>query len=155
MARVTTGKSKTASRSAMGRVSSATSRTSPRSAPQSRALAKVAAGAASTSKEELRARVEKLERANATLRIKNKELRLAYVEAAETVDALTIRLANSERRGERQARPDAPASAGATRDGGRSARAKKKATTVEAETETDAALEATASDWASAEHAEA
>lgn len=54
-----------------------------------------------TSKEELRARVEKLERANSTLRVKNKELRLAYVEAAEKVDALTTQLEAAERRAAR------------------------------------------------------
>lgn len=64
--------------------------------------AKQAVTASGNSKEELRARIEKLERANSTLRQKNKELRFAYVEAAERVDQLTVRLESVESRHGRQ-----------------------------------------------------
>jgi hypothetical protein len=63
---------------------------------------KVPAMAGSATKEELRARVEKLERANAMLRKKNKELRSVALETAEQVDALTLQLAKSDRQGGRQ-----------------------------------------------------
>lgn len=72
---------------------------SSKSAPARRTTATPAVSA--TSKEELRARIEKLERANSTLRVKNKELRLAYVETAEKVDALTTQLEAAERRAAR------------------------------------------------------
>jgi hypothetical protein len=84
------------------------------------------AAAASASKEELRARVEKLERANATLRIKNKELRIVAVEAAEQVDALTVQLANSERRAGRQARQEATAETLDSREIAGTGRGKRK-----------------------------
>jgi hypothetical protein len=92
-----------------------------------RSLAKAPAVTASVSKEELRARVEKLERANATLRVKNKELRIVAVEAAEQVDALTLQLANSERRAGRSMRHEAPADAVETREIVRAGRGKRKA----------------------------
>lgn len=69
------------------------------------------------SKEELKLRVEKLERANATLRVKNKELRVAYVEAAEQLDSLTLRLQSMERRAERQARQEEGGQAPGARGG--------------------------------------
>lgn len=64
------------------------------------------------SKDDLRARIEKLERANSTLRAKNKELRLAHVEASEQLDELTLRLEAAERRAGRQARTEAETPAG-------------------------------------------
>jgi hypothetical protein len=64
--------------------------------------AKVPAMAGSATKEELRARVEKLERANVTLRKKNKELRSVALETAKQVDGLTLQLAKSERQDGRQ-----------------------------------------------------
>lgn len=73
----------------------------PKAAGKSRSAA--AKPVAPLGKEELRARIEKLERANSTLRMKNKELRLAYVEAAEKVDALTVQLEAAERRAGRAA----------------------------------------------------
>jgi hypothetical protein len=76
---------------------------------------KTAAASAAASKEELRARIEKLERANATLRVKNKELRVAFVESSEQVDSLTLRIESLERRAQRQARQDAGAPAGSGR----------------------------------------
>jgi hypothetical protein len=93
---------------------------------------RAAVATGSTSKEELRSRVEKLERANATLRVKNKELRIVAVEAAEQVDMLTLQLANMERRAGRQARHEAPAEALETRDMLRPGRAKRKARSVAA-----------------------
>ena len=81
---------------------------------------------ASASKEELRSRVEKLERANATLRVKNKELRTIAVDAAEQVDSLTVQLASSERRMGRQARHEAPAETLETREIVRPGRGKRK-----------------------------
>ncbi|MCB8876748.1 hypothetical protein [Acidisoma silvae] len=72
------------------------------------ASVKLAAASPAASKDELRARIEKLERANATLRFKNKDLRLSYVEASEQVDALTVKLESLERRAERQSRQDVP-----------------------------------------------
>ncbi|MCB8880287.1 hypothetical protein ACELLULO517_08590 [Acidisoma cellulosilytica] len=76
-----------------------------------KASAKLAAASSAASKEELRARIEKLERANATLRFKNKDLRLAHVEASEQVDALTMKIESLERRAERQSRQDLPKTA--------------------------------------------
>jgi DNA repair exonuclease SbcCD nuclease subunit len=67
---------------------------------------KIAAASPAASKDELRARIEKLERANATLRTKNKDLRLAHVEVSEQVEALTLKLESLERRAERQARQE-------------------------------------------------
>lgn len=69
-----------------------------------RSAAKTPAAASAVSKDDLRARIEKLERANATLRAKNKDLRLANVEAAEQLDELTVRLEAAERRAGRQVR---------------------------------------------------
>jgi hypothetical protein len=122
MARATLSKAKPVGRPPSGRSTAARM-----SAVKQRAVPKVAALTAAASKEELRARVEKLERANATLRVKNKELRIAAVEAAEQVDALTLQLANSERRAARQTRHDTPAEAPETRDIGRSGRGRRKA----------------------------
>ncbi len=122
MARATTGKSKSPGRPSSGR--SAGAKAGPGRAG---AASKAAPAAASASKDELRARVEKLERANATLRVKNKELRVVAVEAAEQVDALTVQLANSERRAGRNARHEAPAEAVATREIVRPARGRRKA----------------------------
>jgi hypothetical protein len=96
------------------------------SVAKQRPAPKVAATTASASKDELRARVEKLERANATLRVKNKELRTVAVEAAEQVDALTLQLANSERRAGRQGRHEASGEAVDTRDIMRPSRGKRK-----------------------------
>jgi hypothetical protein len=122
MARATTARTKSLGRPSSGRaVSVKTSAAKQRGAPKAQATA------ASASKEELRARVEKLERANATLRVKNKELRIVAVEAAEQVDALTVQLANSERRAGRQTRHEAPAEAVETREILRPARGKRKA----------------------------
>ena len=70
------------------------------------AVKRAAATTPAASKEDLRLRVEKLERANAMLRVKNKELRMAYVAAAEQADQLTIKLESAERRAERRARQD-------------------------------------------------
>jgi hypothetical protein len=111
MARAATTKTKTVGRPPSGRGNPAKA-----GALKQRGAPKVVAVTAAASKEELRARVEKLERANATLRVKNKELRIVAVEAAEQVDALTLQLANSERRAGRQARHEAPAEAVATRE---------------------------------------
>ncbi len=77
-----------------------------------RAPVKTAASSPAASKDDLRARVEKLERANATLRTKNKDLRLAHVAAAEQVEALTLKLESLERRAERQARQETSKTAG-------------------------------------------
>jgi hypothetical protein len=120
MARATIDKPKSVGRPRSGRSTAPNSRVAPARA------AKIAAAALPTSKEELRARVEKLERANATLRVKNKELRLVAVQAAEQVDALTLQLASSERRAVRQGRHEAPAEAVATREITRPTRAKRK-----------------------------
>jgi hypothetical protein len=127
----------------------------PRTAP-ARVVAKAPAAAAPSSKEELRARVEKLERANATLRVKNKELRLVAVEAAEQVDALTLQLASSERRAVRQGRHEAPAEAVATREITRPTRAKRKARAASSEDDVheDNGRDSQ-TDWNAADHAEA
>jgi hypothetical protein len=128
MARATIAKTKSVGRPPSGRSTAAkTTALKPRGAPKAPAMT------ASASKEELRARVEKLERANATLRVKNKELRIVAVEAAEQVDALTQQLANSERRAGRQARHEAPAEAVETREILRPARGKRKARAAAAE----------------------
>lgn len=107
MARATSDRIKSRGRPAAGR-SAAVAKTR---ATGVRAAAKAPTSSAAASKDELRARVEKLERANATLRAKNKELRLVAVESAEQVDALTVRLANTERGLSRQNRHEAPAQA--------------------------------------------
>ena len=78
-----------------------------------------------STKEELRLRVEKLERANAMLRVKNKELRMAYVTAAEQADQLTIKLESAERRAERRARQEGAQEQSPSR-GGRVAAARAK-----------------------------
>ena len=112
MARMTLARTNSAGRPSSGRGAAAKSNSArQRNAPK---VPAVVTGAAS--KEELRARVEKLERANATLRVKNKELRIVAVEAAEQVDVLTMQLANSERRAGRQARHESPAEAVETRE---------------------------------------
>jgi hypothetical protein len=82
-----------------------------------RPAAKQAAPISAVSKDDLRARIEKLERANSTLRAKNKELRLAHVEAAEQLDELTLRLEAAERRVGRQARGESETPAGRGRGG--------------------------------------
>jgi hypothetical protein len=65
----------------------------------------------SATKEALRSRVEKLERANAILRQKNLELRSAGLETAKQVDALTLQLAKSDRQGGRRTEQKASAEA--------------------------------------------
>jgi hypothetical protein len=127
MARATLNKAKAAGRHASGRATATKI-----SVVKQRAAAKLPVATGSTSKEELRSRVEKLERANATLRVKNKELRIVAVEAAEQVDMLTLQLANMERRAGRQTRHEAPAEALETRDMVRPGRAKRKARSVAA-----------------------
>jgi hypothetical protein len=122
MARATMSKSKPPGRPPSGRSAGAKA-----GLGRAGGVSKAAPAAAASSKEELRARVEKLERANATLRVKNKELRVVAVEAAEQVDALTVQLANSERRAGRNARHEAPAEAVATREIVRPARGKRRA----------------------------
>ncbi|GAB0116393.1 hypothetical protein [Acidisoma sp. 7E03] len=110
MARVTTPRAKSLARSQAAK----TARAKPAPAASApRGAAKAGSAKASAprraavkptpvaSKEDLRARIEKLERANSTLRMKNKDLRLAYVEAAEKVDALTMQLETLERRAAR------------------------------------------------------
>ena len=93
---------------------------------------KVFATPASANKEELRARVEKLERANATLCVKNKELRSVAAEAAGQVTALTVQLASSERRASRQTQHEAPAETSEAREP-RPRRSKRTARDVAAE----------------------
>jgi hypothetical protein len=128
MARATITKAKPVGRPPSGRaIAVKTGAVKQRGAP------KMLAMTAAASKEELRARVEKLERANATLRVKNKELRIIAVEAAEQVDALTVQLQNSERRAGRQARHEAPAEAVETREILRPARGKRKVRAVAGE----------------------
>jgi hypothetical protein len=128
MVRATIAKTRTVGRPPSGRaVAAKTGAVKQRGAP------KILAMTASASKEELRARVEKLERANATLRVKNKELRIVAVEAAEQVDALTLQLANSERRAGRQTRHEAPAEAVETREILRPTRGRRKARGAAAE----------------------
>jgi vancomycin resistance protein YoaR len=100
---------------------------------------KMAAASAKASKEDLRARIEKLERANATLRVKNKELRLAHVESSEQVDALTLKIESLERRVQRQTRQDAVTVGGGRR--GRSSSAGTRARGREAVSDSEAAAE--------------
>jgi hypothetical protein len=122
MARATFAKTKSVGRPSAGRATAAKL-----NSVKQRAVPKVpAVTAASASKDELRARVEKLERANATLRIKNKELRIVAAEAAEQVDALTVQLAHSERRAGRHSRLEVPAEALDTREILRGGRGKRK-----------------------------
>jgi hypothetical protein len=92
-----------------------------------REAAKVPAMAGPASKEELRAKVEKLERANAILRKKNKELRNVALETAEQVDGLTLQLAKSERQGGQQAGGKASADASEARGGAPARRGRRKA----------------------------
>jgi hypothetical protein len=101
--------------------------------------------------------VEKLERANATLRVKNKELRLVAVEAAEQLDALTLQLASSERRAVRQGRHEAPAEAVATREITRPTRAKRnaRARASEDHVHEDNGRGDGQTDWGNADQAEA
>jgi septal ring factor EnvC (AmiA/AmiB activator) len=94
MARATTGAAKAVKRSAAGLL---------------RGTAKTTAKVLPTSKEELRARVEKLERANANLRIKNKEFRRIAEEAAERLEALQTQLEANERKVARQLKRDGSA----------------------------------------------
>jgi hypothetical protein len=152
MARATSARTKRVGRPSSGR-SAATKTTTAKQRP----APKVPVVTASASKEELRARVEKLERANATLRVKNKELRIVAVEAAEQVDALTLQLANSERRAGRQARHEAPADAVETREIVRASRGKRKTRGAAGDDGGDD--EHVSGDkraaWASHEHAEA
>jgi hypothetical protein len=122
MARAAIGKVKSVGRPPSGRSMSV------KGGPvKQRGAAKAVPITASASKEELRARVEKLERANATLRVKNKELRIVAVESAEQVDALTLQLASSERRAGRNGRHEEPAEALTTREIVRAGRGKRKA----------------------------
>lgn len=114
MAIATTGRTKTRGRPVTG----ATKATVRKQGP-AKAKGASEAGSAATKREELRARIEKLERANSTLRVKNKELRMAYVEAAETIDSLTLRLQSLERKAERQARTEVSNEAAAPRRGRR------------------------------------
>ena len=152
MARATMAKAKSNGRSSTGRPVTAR----PVAAKQRVPASKVPAVTASASKEELRARVEKLERANATLRVKNKELRIVAVEAAEQVDALTMQLANSERRGGRQSRHEAPAEAVDTREIMRPGRGKRKARSAEENGHDDEEMGGeTHTAWGAHDHAEA
>jgi hypothetical protein len=142
----------------VGRPSSGRSAATKMTAAKQRPAPKVPVVTASASKEELRARVEKLERANATLRVKNKELRIVAVEAAEQVDALTLQLANSERRAGRQARHEAPAEAVETREILRPGRGKRKTRGAAANDSGDddhGVGGDTRSVWAAHDHAEA
>jgi hypothetical protein len=154
MARATSDTPKSVGRPRIGRLNASKTRVAP-----TRAAAKLAAtpAAGPASKEELRARVEKLERANATLRVKNKELRLVAVEAAEQVDALTLQLASSERRAVRQGRHEAPAEAVATREITRPTRAKRKARASSSEDDIhgDNGRGDDQTDWSASDHAEA
>ena len=129
MARPTLARTKSVGRPPAGRMAAAAKGSTVKQRPSQ----KVPAVTGSASKEELRARVEKLERANATLRIKNKELRIVAVEAAEQVDALTLQLATSERRAGRQTRHEAPAEALETREIVRPGRGKRKVREAAAE----------------------
>lgn len=104
-------------------------------ASASNASVKLAAGSLTASKDELRARIEKLERANATLRSKNKDLRVAHVDASEQVDALTLKLEILERRIERQSRPEMPKAAKPRAAAPRGRGAAKVASRFEGETE--------------------
>jgi hypothetical protein len=128
MAAATSAKS-----SSGGRPSSGGGTAAKTSAVKRGRAAKGAATTASAKKEDLRSRVEKLERANVTLRTKNKELRIVAVAAAEQVDALTLALAKSERSADRQTQREAPAKALETRDLARPSRGKRKALEVAAE----------------------
>ena len=151
MARATLAKAKSVGRPSSGRAAAAKI-----SAARQRVAPKAPAVTAAASKEELRARVEKLERANATLRVKNKELRIVAVEAAEQLDALTLQLANSERRVGRQARHESPAEAVETREILRPGRGKRKARGAEANSHDDEDLGGDGrSAWRSQDHAEA
>jgi len=94
-----------------------------------------AAAASASSKDELRARIEKLERANSTLRAKNKELRFAYVEAAEKVDQLTVRLETAERKAGRQAQQETAADVGTGRARSTATRRRGPARTAAAQPE--------------------
>jgi hypothetical protein len=150
MARASLTKTKVVGRPSGGRATSdRINAAKPRNAPKALAVA-------ASSKEELRARVEKLERANATLRVKNKELRIVAVEAAEQVDALTLQLANSERRAGRQARHEAPAEAVETREILRPGRGKRKTRGAAEDGHEDQALSGEAhSAWGSRDRIEA
>ena len=86
MARATTGTAKTAKRRPVAPV---------------RGVTKPAAKVLPTSKEELRARIEKLERANANLRVKNKEFRRIAEETAERLEALQVQIESSDRKAAR------------------------------------------------------
>lgn len=108
-----------------------------------RPAAKPAASAGAVSKDDLRARIEKLERANSTLRAKNKELRLAHVEASEQLDQLTLRLEAMERRAERQARAETETPAGRGRGSAASPR-RRAALRAAVETSSEEDSEATA-----------
>ncbi len=91
MARATTGAAKAVKRSGAG---------------QLRGTTKAAAKVLPTSKEELRARVEKLERANANLRVKNKEFRRIAEESAERLEGLQTQMEANERKVARQLKRD-------------------------------------------------
>ena len=132
MPRATSNKARPVGRPSSGRFAVAKI-----NAVKQRAAPKGPAPATSSSKEELRARVEKLERANATLRVKNKELRIVAVEAAEQLDALTVQLANTEKRVGRQLRHEAPAETMETREILRPNRVKRKAREAAADDDSD------------------
>jgi hypothetical protein len=107
MARATNSQAKSIGRNKTSGLPKASAASGKNAALSRRPSVKLAAAAATASKEELRARIEKLERANATLRAKNKDLRLAHVEASEQLDALTLKIETLERRIERQAKQEA------------------------------------------------
>jgi len=113
MARATTTQSHSTSRAKATSATRAAASKSQSAPSARRGSVKSAASSPVASKEDLRARVEKLERANATLRTKNKDLRLAHVAAAEQVEALTLKLESLERRAERQARQETAKTSGA------------------------------------------
>jgi predicted RNase H-like nuclease (RuvC/YqgF family) len=72
----------------MARATTGTAKARKRPSGRIHAAASPTAKLAPSSKEELRARIEKLERANANLRIKNKDYRRLAEEAAERLEAL-------------------------------------------------------------------
>ncbi len=163
MARATSDRTKSQGRTAAARPTNGRAAAPAKTRTNgTRGAVKASSPSAGSSKEELRARVEKLERANATLRAKNKELRLAAVESAEQVDTLTVQLATSERRASRQARHEAPAETVATREITRPARGRRKVRATEAESEGEDEVSSDADEpadshkaWETAGHAEA
>ena len=114
--------SKSGGRASNGRGNAGKTRVARRSS-----VIKVTTKTEPVSKEELRAKIEKLERANAVLRIKNKELRVVAAQAAEQVDSLTLQLTNRERRAGRQTRHEGPTETLKTREPVGPSRSKRKA----------------------------